>query len=65
MIINSKWKERLSKAERRFLNELNFQEETWFKANQLMEWSTSEIEPREGEKIFKLKEGGIYIAIKL
>ena len=44
---------------------LNLENGTKYKGDQLMEWSTSEVKPRDGEKVYHIKEYGINIAIKL
>lgn len=55
----------LTALEKKMLKALNDQEDTSFKPNQLMEWSTTEVKPEAGEKVFKVKEYSVYIAIKL
>lgn len=56
---------RLSAPEKKILDSLNIEHKSKFKGNQLMEWSTSEIKPQDGEKVFLVKEYGVYVAIKL
>lgn len=57
--------EALSAPEKKMLKALNFEHKTKYKADQLMEWSTSKIEPREGEQVYHVKEYGVNIAIKI
>jgi hypothetical protein len=57
--------DKLEPHEKKMLKALNWQEGTKFKSEQLMEWSCAEIKPHEGEKVFKVNEFGLYIAIKL
>ena len=55
----------LSTPEKKMLAALNFEHGTKFKGKQFMEWGTHELKPQEGEQVFRVKEYGVNIAIKL
>ena len=55
----------LSAPEKKMLNALNHEHKTNYKGKQLMEWSTAEVKAQDGEKVYFVKEYGVYIAIKL
>ena len=57
--------EPLNQAEKKMLKALNLEHGTKYKGDQLMEWSTSEVKAQAGEKVYRVKEYGVYIAIKL
>lgn len=55
----------LTQAEKKMLKALNLEHGTKYKADQLMEWSTGEVKAQDGEKVYRVKEFGVNIAIKL
>jgi len=57
--------EPLNQIEKKILKALNWQHHTKFKADQFIEWSSEEIKPQEGEKVYRVTEYGMNVAIKL
>lgn len=47
------------------LKALNREHGTKYKPDQLMEWSTSEVMAQEDERVYRVTEYGVNIAIKL
>lgn len=55
---------KLLPEESRMLRALNLEHNTKYKGPQLMEWNTREVKPQAGEKVYFVKDYGVYIAIK-